>query len=365
MEKANNQNFTNNNNSQRETTPCSDIIQNFSSTNNDLRDLFGKKRFVLKKNYSNHNQYELKGPLNEIYVENLLGELQYLQEEKGSLENFKDIKIRISQPLIKSSFRSILLDWMMELCSQLSFKRITFHLAIKLVDLYIWKNIIEPNKLQLLGVTSIFISSKMEEITPKSVIQLAFTTGDAYSKEEILEFEKKMLISFQWKVNFQTCLTWANYISYKWDSWIYFHSQMNHSLKCLPSFRNTSNNLKYSILLNYFYCLDLASLYSESVEYDEKAFPACVFYLIIGLYSNIISYNTLISIASGNMDLSVLNHSGLNNVIDMFLSETVDMQLMDIVTYLGRCCKLLIYVLGNHINQPDESKVINILYLDS
>lgn len=357
MEKANNHDSQLNGNSQKETTSCSDNSIIISQSDKHFLDIFGKKRFVPKKDYSAHQIYTLHEPLDEIYIEQLLGELEYLKQEKNNLEYIKDHEKRVFQPHIKSSFRSILLDWMMELCSQLNFKRITFHLAVKLVDLYIWKNSIEPNKLQLLGVTSIFLSSKMEEISPKSVSQLAFTTGDAYTKHEILDFEKKMLNTFKWKINFQTCLTWTNYITSKWDSWLFYQIQNNPNLCILPYFRNRTNNLNYFPLLNFYHCLDLSSLLTESVDYDEKIFPACLLYLIIGFYSNIIPYNTVISIANGNMDFSVLSYSGLNTYIDMFLSDTIDLQLMEIVTYMCRGCKLLIYVLTRHIKNPDDSKV--------
>ncbi len=59
--------------------------------------------------------------------------------------------------------RVMLFDWLMEVCSQLSFKRATFHLAVVLVDVYLSRNKdLKTKELQLLGVTCLIISAKIE-----------------------------------------------------------------------------------------------------------------------------------------------------------------------------------------------------------
>ena len=58
--------------------------------------------------------------------------------------------------------RAILLDWMMEVSSEFLMKRETYHLAVMYVDKYLSKLTILKQELQLLGVTSMFIASKME-----------------------------------------------------------------------------------------------------------------------------------------------------------------------------------------------------------
>lgn len=61
--------------------------------------------------------------------------------------------------------RAILIDWLMELCAQFEFKRSTFHLSINILDQYLTKTSDLPtDKFQLIGVTSLIISAKMEVI---------------------------------------------------------------------------------------------------------------------------------------------------------------------------------------------------------
>jgi len=68
-----------------------------------------------------------------------------------------------TQHNINSLMRTILMDWMMEVCSEFTLKRETFHLAINYVDRYLTKvKNIEKNKLQLIGLSAMYIASKVE-----------------------------------------------------------------------------------------------------------------------------------------------------------------------------------------------------------
>jgi cyclin E len=67
------------------------------------------------------------------------------------------------QKNITPYMRAILLDWMMEVCNEFTLKRETFHLAVNYVDriLSAKANVLK-NELQLIGVVSMFIASKIE-----------------------------------------------------------------------------------------------------------------------------------------------------------------------------------------------------------
>lgn len=77
----------------------------------------------------------------------------------------KHFNYMANQSFIQSRMRKILLDWIIEVTSQLHFKRQTFHLTVALLDsfLTLYHNL-ELNKLQLTGVTCLIIASKFEVI---------------------------------------------------------------------------------------------------------------------------------------------------------------------------------------------------------
>jgi len=68
-----------------------------------------------------------------------------------------------SQHHINPFMRTVLFDWMMEVCSEFTLKRETYHLAINYVDRYLSKvRNVEKHKLQLIGLCAMYIASKNE-----------------------------------------------------------------------------------------------------------------------------------------------------------------------------------------------------------
>ncbi len=81
--------------------------------------------------------------------------------------------------------RAILFDWMMEVSEEFMLKRETFYIAINLVDRFLSLSKVEIPKmdLQLIGVTSIFIAAKVEEVYVPRVNDFALSTDGGYTKE--------------------------------------------------------------------------------------------------------------------------------------------------------------------------------------
>lgn len=82
--------------------------------------------------------------------------------------------------------RAILIDWLVEV--HLKFKLVpeTLYLTVNLIDRYLEKEQVNRQKLQLVGVTSMMIASKYEEIYPPIIKDFVYITDNAYTKEEIL-----------------------------------------------------------------------------------------------------------------------------------------------------------------------------------
>ena len=69
------------------------------------------------------------------------------------------------QKEITESMRSILLDWLMELCSEFYLKRETYYLALSYIDRMVSAVEISRNEFQLVGITALYLACKAEEIT--------------------------------------------------------------------------------------------------------------------------------------------------------------------------------------------------------
>ena len=96
--------------------------------------------------------------------------------------------------------RAILIDWLIEV--HLKFKLLpeTLFLTVNLIDRFLEKAIIQRTKLQLVGVTCMLIASKYEEIYAPEVRDFVYITDKAYSKEEILKMEQKILMTLDFNV---------------------------------------------------------------------------------------------------------------------------------------------------------------------
>lgn len=156
-----------------------------------------------------------RGMLSEMYI-------WMLQSEEGFHPNpdyMNDI------PQLAPNMRSILFDWMMEVCQEFSLGRETMHLAINFVDRFLslcadkgpaqpgqkttlHTNTVDRSNLQLLGVTCLFIASKLEEIYPPNGADFANTTADTFTVASIDSMERLILKGLEWKLQSQTPFSW-------------------------------------------------------------------------------------------------------------------------------------------------------------
>ena len=106
-----------------------------------------------------------------------------------------------TQPDINDRMRAILLDWLVEV--HLKFKLLpeTMFLTTNIIDRFLEVSPMERQKLQLIGVTAMLIASKYEEIYAPEVRDFVYITDRAYTKEEILEMEFKVLQILDFNLN--------------------------------------------------------------------------------------------------------------------------------------------------------------------
>lgn len=96
--------------------------------------------------------------------------------------------------------RAILIDWLIDV--HLKFKLVaeTMFLTINLIDRYLEKQQINRKQLQLVGVTCLFISTKYEEIYPPDLRDFVYVTDKAYTKQQILEMEGRVLSALNFNI---------------------------------------------------------------------------------------------------------------------------------------------------------------------
>ena len=82
------------------------------------------------------------------------------KDERASLD--REVKMFDSHPGLQPRMRAILLDWLIEVCEVYKLHRETYYLTVDYIDRYLsMKKNISKNQLQLIGITCLFIASKV------------------------------------------------------------------------------------------------------------------------------------------------------------------------------------------------------------
>ncbi|XP_078257779.1 G1/S-specific cyclin-E1 [Rhinoraja longicauda] len=114
-------------------------------------------------------------------------------------------------PLLQPKMRTILLDWLMEVCKVYKLHRETFYLAQDYFDRFMaTQNNVVKTRLQLIGISTLFIAAKLEEIYPPKLHQFASVTDGACMEEDILDMELVILKALKWSLCPVTVVSWLN-----------------------------------------------------------------------------------------------------------------------------------------------------------
>ena len=114
--------------------------------------------------------------------------------------------------------RERMVDWMIEVFSVNKSEPGTFELAVHIMDSYILNTnkILKDEDIHLIGLTSIYIASKMEEKIPMRLIHIVNNLGKGvFSKGEIIEMEKEIVETIEF--DFFTAGTYDYLMTFFWD----------------------------------------------------------------------------------------------------------------------------------------------------
>ena len=98
-----------------------------------------------------------------------------------------------SQPEINAQMRSILIDWIIDVHLRFKFRPSTLFCTVRIIDAYLFLQPIQRCNFQLLGIASLLIACKHEEIYVPKLEDLIYVTDNAYKKEDLIKMEEKVL----------------------------------------------------------------------------------------------------------------------------------------------------------------------------
>ncbi len=192
----------------------------------------------------------------------------------GYMDKQRDINIKM---------RSILIDWLIDVHLKFHLLPETLYITINLIDNYLSQTQISRKKLQLVGITCLFIADKYEEIYPPELKDHVDITDQAYSKEDILNMEIDILKELKFDITYPTSLRYFE---------IFFQITQNFIKKDVPE------------KVNFFakYLMELAMIDYNMLNYTNSEMAICALYL---------SYKI-----NGNYFQNRLNLNDILNIID-------------------------------------------------
>ncbi|CAK1578585.1 unnamed protein product [Parnassius mnemosyne] len=134
---------------------------------------------------------------------------EYMREIE--VKNRANPRYMRKQPDITHMMRSILIDWLVEVCDEYGQQSETLHLAVSYVDRFLSYMSVVRTKLQLVGTAATYIAAKYEEVYPPEVSEFVYITDDTYTKREVLRMEHLILKVLSFDLSTPTSLAFLSH----------------------------------------------------------------------------------------------------------------------------------------------------------
>lgn len=143
------------------------------------------------------------------YADDIFQYMSELEEDIMPNPDYMDAQAEVTWAM-----RQTLVDWLLQVHLRWHMLPETLWIAINIVDRFLSRRPVALVKLQLVGVTAMFIAAKYEEIVAPSVDEFVYMTENGYTKEEILKGERVVLQTLDFKIS-QYCspYSWMRRIS--------------------------------------------------------------------------------------------------------------------------------------------------------
>lgn len=185
----------------------------------------------------------------------------------------RDGSIFSGQHSLQPIMRSTLLDWLNEVSQAYGLTRQTYYLALDFFDRYLSVEQDVPKKrLQLIGITCLFIASKIEEICPPRLDRFSFVCDGACNEAEILKQELVIMHKLEWKLNTITPISWL---------YTFMQIQANADKENVNHQSNESflvPNFQQNLFIMIGHLIDLCTLDLGSLSFSYAVIAATALY---------------------------------------------------------------------------------------
>jgi len=118
-----------------------------------------------------------------------------------------------NQGELEWKMRGILVDWLLEVHTRFRLLPETLFLAVNIIDRFLSAKVVQLDRLQLVGVTAMFIASKYEEVLSPHVQNFVHVADEGFSESEILSAERFVLASLNYDLSYPNPMNFLRRIS--------------------------------------------------------------------------------------------------------------------------------------------------------
>ncbi|KAF8480251.1 cyclin-like protein [Russula ochroleuca] len=129
------------------------------------------------------------------YVTEIFDYLKVVEQTTLPNPNYMD-----NQKDLAWKMRGILTDWLIQVHTRFRLLPETLYLAVNIIDRFLSARVVSLAKLQLVGITCMFLAAKVEEIVAPSAINFLYCADSSYTEAEILQAEKYILKTLEWNM---------------------------------------------------------------------------------------------------------------------------------------------------------------------
>ncbi|KAG4429033.1 hypothetical protein IFR05_015486 [Cadophora sp. M221] len=192
----------------------------------ELHDTKIKKTITIKEEYESCTNYQntwdkpsnkredldtkdLDNPM--MVAEYVVEIFEYLRRsEKSTQPNASYIE---HQKGLNWGRRNTLVDWLIYIFTQYRLLHETLFLTINIVDRFLSRKVVELDRLQLVGITAMWIASKYEERYTRSIDDYCYIADNSFTKLQILHAERCILATLDYDLSYPNPMNFLRRIS--------------------------------------------------------------------------------------------------------------------------------------------------------
>jgi G2/mitotic-specific cyclin 1/2 len=152
---------------------------------------------------------DLEDPL--MVAEYVVDIFEYLKKLEVSTQPNADYMDH--QEDLEWKMRGILVDWLIEVHTRFHLLPETLFLAVNIIDRFLSSKVVQLDRLQLVGVTAMFIASKYEEVLSPHVANFRHVADDGFTEAEILSAERYVLSALNYDLSYPNPMNFLRRIS--------------------------------------------------------------------------------------------------------------------------------------------------------